>query len=281
MGKILATDLDGTLFYPSSIKTIVPKKNIMFLRKWIDEGNKVVFVTSRSRQFIETLHQEINRPCDYMACTGAQIFSNGELISEKTLDNKRLEDFLNIVTEKYAPLAYLLTTEEHPCIIKPLKKVHKPFLAFYRLWHKLQHKRGEPFIFDNKLFDNQIKEGKIFKVMIFFGLGMGKKKFTKELNKVFREEYKDMEFSWSRKVNEITPFECNKGSSLEIYCQHNNIDKQDVIVIGDSGNDIAMFTKFHENSYCMRKAYTSVRKYAKHTIGNVYKLDNVLKGEEK
>ena len=281
MGKILATDLDGTLFYPAPVKTIIPKKNTTFLRKWIDEGNKVVLVTSRSRQFVEGLMKEIDRPCDYMACTGAQIFSNNQIIREVTLDNQRLKEVLDKVNENYGPTAYLMTTEEYPCLIKSLKNTGKFLFAFYKLWHKLQHKRAEPFIFDNKLFDNQIKEGKIFKVMIFFGLGMGKKKFTKELNKVFREQYQEMEFSWSRKVNEITPYDCNKGSSLEIYCEKNHIDKDDVIVVGDSGNDISMFTKFHEQSYCMRKAYTSVRKYAKYTIGKVYKLDNVLKGEEK
>ena len=38
MPKVIATDLDGTLFYPGKIKTIVPKKNAEFLRKWGHEN---------------------------------------------------------------------------------------------------------------------------------------------------------------------------------------------------------------------------------------------------
>ena len=36
--------------------------------------------------------------------------------------------------------------------------------------------------------------------------------------------------------------------------------------MGDSGNDIAMFKEFYENSYCIAKANINVRKHAKHVI---------------
>ena len=61
MGKLLAIDLDGTLFYPKRATRCICKKNVKFLRKWIDEGNKVVLVTSRSTQFTEKLKDEIKR----------------------------------------------------------------------------------------------------------------------------------------------------------------------------------------------------------------------------
>lgn len=279
MNKILATDLDGTLFYPNKVKTAIPAKNTKFLRKWIDEGNKVVLVTSRSQQFIENLSKEIGRDCDYLACSGAKIISDKKEIRNIALPNKKIIEALKTLDEKYHPIGYFLNTEKYPCIIKSNSNVGRLIMFFYRLWYKFQFKRREPYILDNALFDKEIQEGRVYKVMVFFGLGHGKKKFTKELNKVFREEYSEMEFSWSKKVNEITPLGCNKGDSLEFYCRSLGVDQKDVIVVGDSGNDISMFTKFYENSYCMRKAYTSVRKYAKYTIKRVHKLDNVLKGE--
>ena len=58
------------------------------------------------------------------------------------------------------------------------------------------------------------------------------------------------------------------------------INKDDVYVVGDSGNDITMFNKFHEHSYCMKRGHPSARKYAKHIITRVYKLEKlILRGE--
>ena len=65
MAKLLAIDLDGTLFYPKRIRKCICKKNVEFLRKWIDEGNKLVLVTSRSTQFTAKLKDEIQRPVDF------------------------------------------------------------------------------------------------------------------------------------------------------------------------------------------------------------------------
>ena len=39
MNKVLATDLDGTLFYPKGRKRCIPKKNVKFLQDFIDDGN--------------------------------------------------------------------------------------------------------------------------------------------------------------------------------------------------------------------------------------------------
>ena len=66
MAKLLAIDLDGTLFYPKNIRRCICKKNVKFLRRWIDAGNKVVLVTSRSTQFTERLKDEIKRPVDFI-----------------------------------------------------------------------------------------------------------------------------------------------------------------------------------------------------------------------
>ena len=117
--------------------------------------------------------------------------------------------------------------------------------------------------------------------MVFFGLGRNKKKLTREINKLIREHHPNIESSWTIVVNELTPKDCNKASGLEYYCKYKGIDKKDVIVIGDSGNDISMFNKFHDNSYVMAHAYPSVKKYAKYTVSRVFKLRKyVLKGEK-
>ena len=53
MSKLIAIDLDGTLFYPKKRIKLVSKENIRFLKWAKANGHEVVFVTSRNRQFVE------------------------------------------------------------------------------------------------------------------------------------------------------------------------------------------------------------------------------------
>ena len=173
-----------------------------------------------------------------------------------------------------------MTSENHPCIIKYSRKVSRIYTFFYRIWWWFQFAYREPFIQDNDLFEKELNESKVYKIMVFIGLRKNKMAISKETNKVLREEFDEIESSWTAQVNELTPKGCNKGNGVERYCKLMNINKDDVYVIGDSGNDITMFNKFHENSYCMQHGHPSARKYAKHIISRVYKLEKlIMRGE--
>lgn len=281
MAKLLAIDLDGTLFYPKRIRHCICKKNVVFLRKWIDAGNKLVLVTSRSTQFTAKLKDEIQRPVDFLNCCSSQIIANGEMIYDQWMPREELKKIITRIEEKVDPIAFLMTSENHPCIIKYSRKVSKIFLQFYRLWWWFQFSYREPFTLDNEMFENELNNAKVYKIMTFIGLRKNKAKISKELNKEFREEFPEIESSWTAQVNELTPQGCNKGNGVERYCRLLDIDKDDVYVVGDSGNDITMFNKYYEHSYCMKRGHPSARKYAKNIISRVYKLENlILEGEQ-
>ena len=281
MCKVLACDLDGTLFYPRKLRRCISMRNVRFLRRWIDAGNKVVLITSRSYEFVQRLEKEIQRPFDVMSCTSAQIFHDGQLIRDVSMPNKELKTIFNEVDKKYKPLAYLLTAKGQPCVLYRTERISGFFMFFYRLWYLFQFKYREEGVVDNKLFLDCIEHGEVYKLMTFFGFRKKNGELSKEINKELRENFPEIESSWSLIVNELTPKGCNKGEGLDEYCKVLNIDPNNVYVVGDSGNDIAMFTKYYENSYCMAHAYPSVKKYAKHTVTRVYKLDKlVLKGEK-
>jgi len=276
MAKLLAIDLDGTLFYPKRIRRCICKKNVLFLRKWIDAGNKVVLVTSRSTQFTERLKGEIDRPVDFINCCSSQIIANDKMIYEKPMPNEKLKAILKHIEDNYDPIALLMTSENHPCIIKYSRKVSHIYTIFYRIWWWFQFSYREPYTVDNEMFENELNTAKVYKIMNFIGIRKNKAKISKEINKALREEFPEIESSWTAQVNELTPQGCNKGNGVERYCQLLNINPDDVYVVGDSGNDITMFNKFHEHSYCMKRGHPSARKYAKHIISRVYKLEKLL-----
>ena len=281
MQKVLAIDLDGTLLYPYSFRHKVSKKNVKFLQHWIDSGNRLVLVSSRDAKFLRSLEEEIQRPFDVIAGIGAHIEIDGKVVKHVGVDNKALKRTIDFLTEKFHPSAYLMTTSDHPLIIRNNSIASRIFTWFYWFTWFRQGKSREPYVIDNKLFDSEVENGDILKIMTFFGMGKSKKVVTKEINKIIREECPDIESSWTSIVNEITPAGCNKGAGVDYYCKYLKINPSDVYVVGDSGNDITMFNLYHENSYVMAKAYPSVKKYAKHVIRRVYKLDKLLLKEEK
>lgn len=283
MSKVLAVDLDGTLLYPSKLFRIVPKKNVKFLRRWVDLGNKLVMVSSRGPLFMERLKEEIGRDFDYISYTSSYIVANGEVIRDVSISGDEMKAITDRIYELYKPAAYLMDAYGKPMLIKNLN-VGAAFLIFvYKLYWIFQGKKREPYILNNKKFDEELAKGKIYKLMVFFGLRRKNNEISKEINKGLREHFTDVECSWTSIVNEITPKDCNKGFGLKFYSDYLKIDPKDIYVVGDSGNDITMFNLFHENSYCMAKAYPSVKKYAAHTISRVHKLGKLVldKGESK
>ena len=276
MKKLLATDLDGTLFYPKQVKRCIPKKNTKFLQEWIDEGNKLVLVTSRSYQFTSKLKDEINRDIDFIACNSSQIVANDVLIRDVHIDSDELQKVIKHLDETINPIAYLMTTKKYPLIIKNNRNIKGLLKTIYGIWYKFQFKYREECFIDNDLFDEELKNGEVYKVMVFYGFGKSKKELSKEINKYLRDEFPNIESSWTSIVNELTPVDCNKAVGIEYYAKHLGIEPNNIYVVGDSGNDITMFNKYYENSYCMKHAYPSVKKYAKHTISRIFNLRKLL-----
>lgn len=278
--KILATDLDGTLFFPSFPSRFVSRKNRRAVRRWVEAGNRLVLVTSRYTNIKEKLTKELECPFDMIACCGAHIERDGVVIKDTPM-GPELKETLEQINQKFHPFAYLLISKDHSLVIKKLKKGGYFFVLIYKLYWLLNFRIREHYDISKKIFDYEVENGKVYKIMVFFGLGKNKNKIAKEVNKLLRDNFPNIESSWSGIINELTPLNCNKGAGVKSYCEHFGVDPKDVYVIGDSGNDISMFNAYYDNSYVMQKAYPSVKKYAKHSVSGVHSLINKVLPKEK
>jgi hypothetical protein len=63
---------------------------------------------------------------------------------------------------------------------------------------------------------------------------------------LLRLRYPEAEFSWVEQCIEITPKGCSKSEGIAFYLDYNHLSRDNVLVIGDSGNDISMFEAFKE-----------------------------------
>lgn len=281
MSKLLAVDLDGTLFYPKKLTRRIPKKNVEFLRKWIDAGNKVVLVSSRSYDFTDKLKKEIQRPVDFINYIGAQIRIDDKLVRNVKINQDHLTTVLSEIKKNYDTLSFQIATDEFPLCMSDNKNLGWLGRTFYKFWYFWQGIYKEKYICDNKVFDSELAKGNTYLTRILFGIKKKNSLIAKELNKKLREQFSDIEFSWTDIVIEMSPAGCTKSESLKFYVEQTGFAKEDIYVVGDSGNDITMFQEYFEHSYCMAHSYSSVKKYAKHIISRVHKLDGlVLEGEK-
>ncbi|MCD8195459.1 MAG: HAD family hydrolase [Coprobacillus sp.] len=280
-GKLLVVDLDGTLFVPRRIHKLIPKKNLKFLRSFIDEGNKVIFASSRSYQFSKKLQEELDRPCSFICCNGSQVINeNGEFYQNISFEREEIKNLLESIDNEYKPKLFLLYCEDHHMVITDKGRLPGLFKFFYKFANRIQFSRKENYVLSNDMYDNELENGIIYKATFFFGVTKKKRNHAIEVNRYIREKYPEIESVWSGLVDEISPKDVNKGTSLKLFSEREGISHDDIYVIGDGGNDIPMFKEYYQNSFAMTKTPSVVKKYAKHTVNRVFNLEKyLLKGE--
>ena len=277
MAKVIATDLDGTLFYPKARIRMISPKSLKFLRNFIDEGGKVVLVSGRNLAYTKKVVEKIKRPVDVIGCNSSYIMSDGELIKESFFEPGRIREILRELDEEYHPKAVLMMAGESNFICKQSFKSAFYSLG-YKLWYFFQGVYREKFYLNDQKFYEALDTGKIYKIMLMFGVGKKAKVAAMEANKKIREKYKDeIEASWSDEAIEISPKDCSKANGLKYYLNYHKINASDIYVVGDSGNDISMFNEFYENSFCMMRAALSVSKHANHVIKHFWELEEYVK----
>lgn len=70
-------------------------------------------------------------------------------------------------------------------------------------------------------------------------------------------------------------FEHQQRNRIKKYAEENNIDLDEIAVIGDSGNDISMF-EITKNSFAMSRAPKFVKEKANYIVDRVYNMEEYI-----
>lgn len=264
MEKILATDLDGTLFYPKDTKEIIAKPNLFFLQNFIDKGGEVILISGRSHAYCLKTIKKIGRPCAAISYNGACIFDGEKMIYQNSIKNEEAKSIIDEIFETYHNHGVFLMTDKGLAIHLIYKS--KIIRWGFKLYYKAQGVYAENLLADEKDYEEELKNGHIFKIMIYFGLGKRMQNKAKQANTILRNTYDNVECNWSKNVIEITAKDCSKAKALKYLLEHSHNNDKEIYVAGDSGNDISLFKAFPKNSFCMGHAPDAVKKYAKYTI---------------
>ena len=275
MAIILATDLDGTLFYPKKPFVMVSKENRKLLKTINEHGDRVVVVSSRSRQFYDHMRKKIGMDFDFVGTDGTFVSVGGKTIRDEFFDPQELNALVNDLRNEYDPPLFLATSAYYPNIINRTR-VSKFTNFAYFMYQMVQGTYREKFIRSDQVFFREIASGKVCKLMVLIGLTKKKKQRAFEITNLLSKKYPQFQFVWLNQFIEITPRGCSKASGLKFYLDYLDLNHDNVFVVGDSGNDVPMFDAFKEHSFAMEHASPEVKSHASQVIRRVHDLQQVL-----
>lgn len=267
MIKVIATDMDGTLL---NTNHEIHKENIKAINKARELGIKTVISTGREYDMVVDLLSEANLSCDCILLNGAEFRDEkGKIVEKINISKDSVRKIFDILQKK-GMRGELFTNNGYYTINskeEALKGVAEMCLHFEKsintLEEAIEFAKNHPrfkrlkYIDDYDKFINSSIE--IRKIMAFYSDEKVIEEAKKEISQIG-----GLAVSSSFRDNiEITDEKAQKGLILAKVVDKYGIDKEEVIVLGDSFNDYSMFTEF-ANSYAMENAIPEIKEIAKY-----------------
>jgi hypothetical protein len=276
MPKLIAIDLDGTLFYPKKRIRLVSKANQAFIKHAIAKGHQIVFVTSRNRKFVEKVLKELAIDIDFICRNGSMVIHQKKVILNQTVAPEAIEKVVSYIQKRHDKYMFSIDTDQESNLVYTSKYVW--YLdALYRFYYLLQGRYREKYRKDNDYFMATLKRKgvNIYRQLIYFGIGKKAGLLALKESKALKKAFPELEIAWIHSLIEVASLGTNKANALHALIKAKGVNPDDVWVIGDSGNDVPMFDAF-KHSYCMAHAHPEVKKHAKHIIERVHHLRDQL-----
>ena len=276
MIKLIATDLDGTLFYPKKRITVLSKENRKFLKEFIDNGGKVVLVSGRNAAVLPKVEKKVGHSISLLGCNGSFLIEDGQLKDEHPLPNDVCLEVYNKLKNNFGIIAWFLFDNTPALYVSIASGISSALLTVSKIYNLTLGVYKEKLIFGEKKFVKKLAEGKNFKLMPIFGLGKSSYVKAKQAFMAINDLYKDkITVCCTDNSLEMTALGMNKAVGLSEYINNLGIDKSEVAVVGDSGNDLVMFKNF-ENSFCMEHSEQEIKNQAKYIVKRVYILKDYI-----
>lgn len=237
--KLFVTDLDGTL-YPKDMnnKKEIFESNKVAVYEWIKKGNKFAVATARGIGYYETICNQLGFKVNFLGGNGAEnVFDTGE-INLKSFPMKIYFDICEFI-ENLGIDASVSTIQNGNWFWNTTSK--------YPIYDSKKPRWQYARLADRNIIS---PSSSIERIAIF-------------VREAEREEIKTILIGNFGKIVNITtsdidtidvgPINSSKGISILELAKKYNITPDNIVTIGDSENDVAMF-KISKRSYCIDHA---------------------------
>ncbi|MEY8354745.1 Cof-type HAD-IIB family hydrolase [Lachnospiraceae bacterium 54-53] len=269
--RLIASDMDGTLLTP---KGTISQASIDAIQKLSGTGIEFLICTGRDYNDAEAIVKACSITCSYICLSGAAVYDQfGTTLNEIPLTSRNILDIEKILTEQNAALDILAAHGRYTTASKKQKikeaysflrdRNDSPLTMFQELKAAVRRRAA------STTFIASIKElppeETIFKICSN-GLPVDK---VMLLKKIF-SHYPDLAAASSFPTNiELTNSAAQKGPALKAYADLKGISPEEIMVLGDSDNDLSMFTPEFGWTVAMENAMPCIRDAAKyHTKSN-------------
>jgi len=262
--KILISDLDGTL-YPTrdSNDELWFSRNKEAVHKWIEAGNRFVVATARGRGHYNVLCDKLGFKVDFIGGNGAEVIleSGEEILKEMPMSiyidlcYYVIENGINASVTTVNDGWYWSSIDCYPI---------KNASTYRKVWNHIK-------IADLASIDPNKGINRIMILTPPHQRDALKKQIISRNHNVIVST-SDIDSI------DVGPLNCSKGIAIKELCNRYQVNPCDVIVVGDSENDIAMF-EVTKNSYSMINAEKKVQQKATNVTQSVAELIGIEIGK--
>lgn len=281
MIKLVACDLDGTLL---DEQHEIPKENAEAIKRLQHSGIEFITATGRTYDSVAPLLSAYDIECEHLLVNGAVMKDRqGMTFYEVPMALSHVSRVVDILKEE--DLCYNLYTSEGT-LTPDIEKARKEFIIHMKMNGMEEDEilkvmdRHSFCRYDREIKDMEayLKESPvIYKMETFGGTRKVAGKVRERLGKIDGLALSD---SISENV-EITTHTAQKGFTLQTYCKTKGIHLDEVIVMGDSMNDLSMMQLFPHSvavgnaSDLIKKAAAYVTK-SNQELAVAYVIDQLL-----
>lgn len=278
MIKLIASDMDGTLLNSNGK---ISEENCKAIKKAQELGIQFVIATGRNFNSVEPLVKEMGIKCEFILMNGAEYRdSDGNILESININKSKAKEIVDIIStagmsaEIYTTDGIYTTDTEEKALTEFAYKVQTlnnvdSFEKAMEIAKKIMITLKIKYIKNTDEFlESQIE---IRKIIAFY-----KDVNVIESAKKQLESIEGLEISSSfRKNIEVTDERAKKGLILQKVIKKYELEKEDVMVLGDSFNDESLFTSF-PISFAMGNALPEIKAISKY-ITDTNNNDGVAK----
>ncbi|WP_141540269.1 HAD family hydrolase [Bacillus cereus] len=250
MIKLFVSDLDDTLVYNVSHIHKEDEKALCWLA---EKGTNICFASGRFTHRIHDAVKEFTFPYYTTGLNGAKmLLPNGQVFHESKFNNGVAQEIYRYIHEK--GLADIVCAKEQ----RYTKKKNENHYVFekYMGVHIAEVEALE------EKFGKTVHPAKLF----VYGEAEKIEALDQELREVFHEQAEI--FISGKGYVDIMPVGVSKGSALKRLMEYLKIEAHEVACIGDSFNDISMFS-VTPHSFTLQHAHPYVKEKAGHVVRSV------------
>lgn len=244
MIKAIFFDIDGTLV---SFKThCIPQSTLDAVHEIRQKGTKVFIATGRPIPFINNLG-ELEYDGIMSVSGGSCITSEGEVICNKTIDKRELQNLIAYHKEHPMPIAF---ASDKSVFITATNEITQ---EVYNLLDIKNYGEVHPI--------EECLNMEVMQIIAFFP--------QEQEQEIMKHVLKNSEaYRWHPAFADIVAKGTSKATGVDLMLQHYGIRIEEAMAFGDGGNDIAMLDHV-PHSVAMGNASAEVKAHAKYITDTV------------